>query len=101
MKKKFYSFSAVFSTFPQEVYKRINSSAYQSFHLQMWEEAITLAEQHLAVPGKQRSLTMCSKKLSDTEVLTQSFSPLSYCSEFKLHLMHQSFVELHANRVFL
>lgn len=69
MKNKFYSFAAAFSTFPQEVYKRINSSAYQPLHLQMWEEAITLAEQHLAAPGERQTRTMCSKKLSDAEAL--------------------------------
>lgn len=105
MKNKFYSFSVAFSTFPQEVYKRINSSAYQSLHLQMWKEAITLAERHLAVSGKRQALTMCSKKLSDTEVLIQAFSPLSHCSKYKLHLMPKSFVELaydlHAYRALL
>lgn len=35
LKNMFYSFPAAFSTFPQHVYKRINSSAYQPLHLQM------------------------------------------------------------------
>lgn len=66
MKNKFYSFSAARSTFPQEVYKRINCFANQCLHLQMWKEAIIVAERHLVDPGKHEALTMCSKKLADT-----------------------------------
>lgn len=66
MKNKFYSFYAACSTFPQELYKRINCFANQCLHLQMWKEAIIVAEQYLVVPGKHEALTMCSKKLEDT-----------------------------------